>query len=70
MFIGLRMSKPEAVHWLQGGLQQGSFSRAALPRELCVRDGWRSVPGELCAPSAREVLPHLAEQLGWSMAAR
>ena len=67
MRVGLRILKPETVAWLRQELQRGELSRAALGRELCLRDGWRNRRGALCAASARKALPHLAGQLRLSL---
>ena len=59
MRVGLRMFKPETVHWLRREVQRGELSRAALGRGLCEQDGWRNRQGQLCAASARKALPAL-----------
>ena len=67
MRVGLRILQPATVEWLREELHRGELSRAALGRELCLRDGWRNARGELCAASARKALPRLASGLGLSL---
>ena len=63
MRVGLHKLKPTTPQCLRSDLKDTSFCRAELARELCRRDESRNPRGELCAASARKVLPQLARDL-------
>ena len=52
--VGPRLLKPEMVQRLQGALQGGALSRAALGRGLCELHGRRNAGKKLCSASVRK----------------
>lgn len=66
MRYGTRNFTADTIEWLEKAVDCGA-GRYALARGICEREGWTNPAGKPCLASARQALPALARNYGWSL---